>query len=232
MGMFQFLRRSLPVLTVAVTMTIAKGQSDDSNATLSLDPDEQVQMLYAVYGGQKDNLADYTNVTDKVSDLLQKSADGFAVTDEAVLGKHSDDLGQSLLVLYNYEQRSFFCNLLAGGDRTMSIAKLKSYADAHKESHIGAAIPTVPDRDFNIVFAAYGTNETFFNVTDQVKSALRDYPDGFPVNGDTMGPDPHSGWIKILIVVFDDTTGRHHFSLYCTGPKVSKASITDAAQGN
>src|SRR5271167_4486407 len=114
MGTFQFLRRSLPILAVAVTMTIGKGQSDDSNANLSLDPDEQVQVLYAVYGGQKNGLADYTNVTDEVSLMLQLRSvpGGFPVTDEVVLGKHSDDLGQSLLVLYNYEQRSFFCNVL------------------------------------------------------------------------------------------------------------------------
>jgi hypothetical protein len=205
---------------------IASAQSDNPSASLSLDPDEVVQVVYAVYGGVTDDktASHYVNVTDKVVDLLKNSSTGFAVTGKGLLGKEEPDLVQSLIVIYNYDQQSYFYNIAEGGGN-VSLDTLRSWAKAHRTSLIGAPIDAPNGDDFHVVFAAYGVGDTFLNVTDQMRKLLHDQPDGFMATEANMGGDPHPGWGKESIVIFDDSSGRHLYSLLDVGPHISKDSI-------
>jgi len=219
------------MLTAVGIVSIASARADNTISDSSLDPDEALTVVYAVYGGNTgDKLAShYVNVTDKVLDLLKKSPAGFSVTEDAVVGKHGTDLCQSLLIVYNYEQKSYFYNIAEGGG-TVSADTLKSWAKTHAKVHIGAPIDVAPGDSFHVVFAAYGLGDTFFNVTDIIRNLLYEQPDGFIVTDAAMGGDPHPGWVKCLIVIFDDPTGRHLYSMFNLGPKVSKAAILEAAK--
>jgi len=210
---------------------IAFAQSDNPNADLSLDPDEAVQVVYAVYGGIENQQAHYADVTNKIAGLLQQSPDGFSVTEDVVLDKHESKQYQSLIIVYNYEQRRYFYNMPEGGGK-VSLDRLKNVAKLHP-SHIAAVpAPGAPDSDFRIVFVAYGVSENFVDVTDTVKNLLRDNPDGFFASEDAMGGDPHFGWQKALVVVFDDPSGRHFYAQVNNGPQVNKAVLLDAAKSN
>lgn len=222
------------LLILAASTVVIRGQSDTTNSDQSLDPEEQVQVVYAVYGGVTDDrkASHYVNVTDKVSDLLQKSPNGFSVTEDALVGNHSSDLCQSLLIVYNYQQDSFFYNI-AEGTGTVSTSTLRSWAKTHrKEARIGTAIDLFASNDFHIVFAGYGLGDKFLNATDPVRTLIHDQPDGFVVTDDAMGGDPHPTWIKALVVIFDDPSGRHLYSMYNVGPHVSKDALLDAAKPN
>jgi hypothetical protein len=221
------------IATSALTSGIASAQSDNPNSDLSIDPDENVQVVYAVYGGVNyDKTAShYENVTEKVSDLLKKSPLGFSVTEDAVLGKHGTDWVQSLLIIYNYEQQSYFYNIPEGGG-TVSVDKLKSWAKTHRNAKIGTPIDKPASDDFHVVFAAYGVGDMFINATYPIRKLLHDQPDGFMVTDDEMGGDPHPYWTKVLIVIFDDSSGRHLYSMFNLGPHVSMDALKDAAKSN
>ena len=229
----RFLRRGLCAVAVLAAATIAKAQ-DNPSSDLSLDPDEAVNVVYAVYGGVTNDQvrSHYVNVTDRVSDLLKNSPDGFSVTEDVVIGKKGPDLVKSLIIVYNYEQQSYFYNIAEDGG-TVSVDKLKSWAKTHRDSKIGPPIdPPTNGDDFQVVFAAYGTGDMFINATDPTKKLIHDQPDGFLATEDNMGGDPHPGWSKVLVIIFDDSSGRHLYSIYNVGPHVVKATILDAAKSN
>jgi hypothetical protein len=220
------------IAAAACALGTISAHADNPQSDLSLDPDENVQVIYAVYGGVKNDKlsAHYVKVTDRISDLLQKSPDGFSVTEDAVVGKHGSDLVQSLIVIYDYEQESYFYNVPEGG--ILSVDKLKSWAKTHRNSKIGASIDSSPGGDFHVVFAAYGVGDVFFNATNAIRKLLHDQPDGFIVTDNAMGGDPHPTWSKVLIVIFDDSSGRHLYSLFNIGPHVSKDALLEAAKSN
>jgi len=225
------LRQSL--LGVAVFVVLANAQANNTTLDPSLDPDEVLTVVYAFYGGVKPDksVSHYVNVTDEVSDLLQTSPDGFSVTEDVILGKHEPDLCQQLTIVYNYEQKSYFYDV-AEGAGTVSVEKLKSWAKTHTKYHIGVPIDLSPSDTFHVVFAAYGIGDVFFNVTYTLRELLYDEPDGFIVTDDAMGDDPHPGWKKVLVVIFDDSSGRHLYSLYNIGSKISKTVLQDSATSN
>lgn len=223
------------LLGVAAFAALTGAHADNTIPDVSLDPDEALTVVYAVYGGDTydKTAAHYVNVTDKVSDLLKKSPAGFSATEDVIIGKHETDLVPSLIVVYNYEQQSYFYNIPEGGG-TVSVAKLKSWAKAHNTDHqlalIGAPVDAPDGGDFHVVFAAYGVGDTFFNATDPVRKLIHDQPDGFIPTDDAMGGDPHPGWGKELIVIFDDSSGRHLYALFNIGPKVSRDALLDSAK--
>jgi hypothetical protein len=204
-------------------------QSDNPIADLSLDSDDAVNVVYAVYGGIANSQVHYQNVTDKVSALLSKGT--FPVDEATVLGAQGTKERQSLLVVYNYQQRSYFYNIVEGSGM-LSFDKLKLEAKAHP-SH-DAELPAVsgPDTDFRVIFATYGINDVFWNETELVKKLLRDEPEGFLAHEDVMGGDPHFGWQKAFVVVFDDASGRHFYAQANNGPAINKIVLENAATGN
>ncbi len=222
-------------LVALAIQTSATGyaQSDSPKPTLSVNPDEDVQVVYAVYGGVSDDktASHRTNVTDKVADLLAKSADGFSVTEDILTGKHSTDLVPSLIIVYNYQKHSYFYNIVEGGG-TVSSDKLKSWANTEKSARIGGAIDAPTNGSFRVVFAAYGCGDMFLNSTDRLRKLLHDQPDGFIPTDSSMGGDPHPSWSKELIVIFDDPSGRHLYTMFNVGPHVSRVAIMDAAKSN
>ncbi len=79
-----------------------------------------------------------------------------------------------------------------------------------------------------MVFAAYGIEGNFLDVTNQVKDGIRN-PDGLNWNNpDIMGGDPHPGWDKVLVILYDDDSGRNFCALLSSAePAVSKAKILE-----
>jgi hypothetical protein len=220
--------RLVCAITVALSSSNVRAQSD-----FSLNPNENVQVVYAVYGGNTydKTLSHYVTVTDKVSDLLKSSPDGFPVAEKALTGKETTDLVQSLIIVYNYNQNSFFYNAPAGG--SVSLDTLKTWAKAHRKvALIGNPIDTSPGGDFHVVFAAYGVGDNFINATDPVKKLIHDQPDGFIPTEDAMGGDPHPSWAKLLVVIFDDGSQRHLYTMFNIGPKVTKDALLEAEKSN
>ena len=210
---------------------MAFAQSDNPSADLFLDPDEAVQVVYAVYGGITNAEAHYTNVTDKVAGLLQKSSTGFPVDEETVLGVQGSREFQSLIIVYNYEERTYLYNLPEGGG-TVSVEKLKTAAKIHPSHMAAIPAPGTPDDDFRIVFATYGVSDVFWNVTDLVKKLMLDDPEGFFAHENVMGGDPHFGDQKALVIIFDDSSGRHFYAQVNDGPQINKAVLLDAAKSH
>jgi len=226
------LRRGACVIGSLLAVSgIAFAQSDNPSADLSLDPDQKIDVVYAVYGGIENQLAHYKNVTDQVTALLQKSPHIFSVTEEAVLGAAGTKEYQSLIIVYNYQERSYFYNMPEGGGE-ISLDKLKDWAKIHPSHVMAIPAPGTPDSDFRAVFATYGVAEKFVDVTDLVKKLLRDQPDGFYAHEDAMGGDPHWGWQKALVIIFDDASGRHFYAQVNNGAQVNKAVLLDAAKSN
>jgi hypothetical protein len=210
----------------------ASAQSDNPSSNL-LDPDEVVQVVYAVYGGVNydKTTSHYVTVTDKVTQLLKKSPDGFPAKEDVIIGKHETDWCPSLLIVYNYDQQSYFYNIPEGGG-TVSLDKLRSWAKGRPHAKIGASIDKPAFDDFHVVFAAYGIGDSFINATPPIRTLFHQQPDGFIVTDDAMGGDPHPSWVKVVIIIFDDSTGRHLYSTYNSGPHISKAAVLDSAKLN
>ena len=218
------------VLAVCLA-TRVQAQSSNPNSDLSLDPDNAVNVVYAVYGGIQNAQAHYVNVTDKISGLLQKSADGFPVTEDVVLGVHATKEFQSLIIIYNYQQRVYLYNMPEGGG-TASIAALKNLASLHPSHEAAIPPPGTPDSDFRVVFATYGVSDIFWDVTYLVQKLLRDNPEGFFAHENIMGGDPHFGDQKAIVIIFDDAIGRHFYAQVNNGPQINKAVLLDAGKTN
>jgi hypothetical protein len=209
-------------------------QSDNPLSDLSLDPDEAVNVVYAVYGGISQANAHYVDVTDKVTALL-KSPAGFPATEKAVLGVEGTKEFQSLLVVYNYKGKSHLFNMPEGGG-TVTLDKLKEETKVSPSRENEIPSPGSPDADFRIDFAAYGVSdggrEPFWTVTDLVQKLMRDQPEGFSAHEADMGGDPHPGDQKAIVIIFDNAGVRHFFAQVNNGPLINKAALLQAAQPN
>jgi len=197
-----------------------------ADSDLMVDPDEQVDVVMALYGGIDNHLSHYTDVTSRVETLLKKP-EGFAVGSGSLLDQNVSKDYQSLIIVYNYEQHRYFYNMVDRG--MVSVDDLKKLAKLHP-----SRVPVIPasnpsDDDLTVLFAAYGVSEKFVDVTDAVKKHLHDdEPQGFLANEDAMGGDPHFGWQKSLVIIYADANGRHFYAQANTDPPINKAVIKSA----
>ena len=213
--------------TLAASVSLAAfAQSDNPSADLSLNPDDAVDVVYAVFGGITDSIAHYQNVTDKINSLLKKPAE-FPVDEKTILDGDGKKEHQSLIVVYNYQQRVYFYNVLEGSGN-LSLAKMKTQARIHPSHELEIPSPDTPDSDFRVIFATYGVGDIFWDETSRVQKLLRDDPEGFLAHEDIMGGDPHFGWNKAIIIIFDDPNGRHFFAQVNDGPEINKAVLQNS----
>ncbi len=223
-------------VVVAILLTpFAGAQADGPNSDLAINPDDEVSVAYAVYGGIENAQTHYVDVTKKVADLFKGPSAGFPVTEEEILGVKGSKPFQSLVVFYNYNGKSHVFSMPEdGGDVTL--AKLKQEARIHISHDLAVPPPGTPDNDFRVAFAAYGVSdggpEQFWNVTALVRSLVRDQSDGFFAHENVMGGDPHPGDQKAIIIVFDNETGRHFYTQVNNGPLINKEVLLDAASSN
>jgi hypothetical protein len=200
------------------------GQSPDYFS----DPDESVKVVMALYGGIHDSKAEYVDVSDKVTKLLQASPQGFDVSPEVLLDKAAPNFSRTLLLIYNFEQRRYFYNMPDHG-AGISSDKLIRLTKVHP-SHILAIPPTSgSDTDFHVQFATYGVGDTFWDSTDKVNQLLRENPEGFFAHENVMGGDPHWGSAKAIVIIFDTNSERHFFTQINLDPQISKEVLLYSA---
>ena len=222
----QLLKWVFSLLLVAGLSQAAFAQSNNPNADLSLNPDDAVNVVYAVYGGITNAISHYQDVTEQVNNLLKKPGE-FPVNEKTILGVDGTKEHQSLIVVYNCQQRVYFYNVLEGSGG-LSLDKMKALARIHPSHELEIPSPGTPDSDFRVVFATYGIDDVFWDETTRVQKLLRDDPEGFFAHEDIMGGDPHFGWSKAIVIIFDDQSGRHFFAQANQDPAINKAVLENS----
>jgi len=182
-----------------------------------------IQVVYAVFGG-KDN---FWNVTDKVSDLLKNSADGFyARSDSLRIANPPAGVSMSLVLLYNYnDHRHFFVRGDSGPKISQGLLREAARIDDSHDASVTVNANPKPEDLPTVVFAVYGVHENFWDVTDRVKKLLVDNPDGFFPHEDVMGGDPEWGSAKNIVIITDYNGCFHFFTEMNLAPKISMLTL-------
>jgi len=185
---------------------ISRASLDDS------DSNDDLQVLYAVYGGSDSGTVYCNNVTDQVVQLFHDPHKGFSA--------HAEDLNLdvdvdvcSLIILYNYDgHRHFFVRQHTGPKVSQGLVKEAAMIDDAKAAPISNPTDSSAfDTDVHVVFAAYGAFETYVDETDVVTKALES-PGDLVASDDAMGGDPLHGCAKMLLVIYDYKGKRHFFA--------------------
>lgn len=76
----------------------------------------------------------------------------------------------------------------------------------------GKVAPPLPLVKLSVVSAVYGSGDKFSDVTDRVKSFMREPGTAFTAQPHWLGADPTPGWNKALVIVYELAGKRHIFS--------------------
>jgi len=197
-----------------------------AHAGSNLDNGDDVQVVLAIYGGIINDEATFTDVTNKVSNLLLTSPYGFGSNAETVVsGGTSSDWHQSLLIFYNYGGHlHFFCRWEDPKNK-VSQGLLREAAKID-DSHVQAFIPSdISETDPQILFATFGTLEVFRDSTDLVKRLIRESSDGFVPTAGTMGGAPLFGYSNSLVILFEYNGKLFYYAQPDSLPKVTKETL-------
>ena len=188
--------------------------------------DDNVQIVFAVYGGKDD----FWNVTDKVGELLKDLPDGFfAHPDVLLLPDAPSDSSLSLIILYNYNaHRHFYVRENSGPKISLGVLREAAKIDDSTAREVTLSPDSKPEDAPTVVFATFGVHATFWDVTDKVKRLLLDSPTGFFPHEDVMGGDPEWGSGKNIVIVTDYNGGFHFFAETNGGAKISMKILASA----
>lgn len=207
-------------LFVVAAFTSEAGRAQTSD--LSNGGDFQVE--YAVWGNADRS---YENVTNRVSQLLTSSINGFPVRTDVLHAATQFDESMSLIIFFNYNGNAHFY-VASNNGRKISLGLLKEAARIDESRATPLNSPGSSNNDFPIIFAVYGGHEAFWNVTDAVKKLLRESPQGFIPRDNDMGGDPEWGTKKALIIISISNGQYHSFSTLIDGPKITKKMLLEA----
>jgi hypothetical protein len=192
---------------------------DDSG----LGGNDDVKVVLALYGGVINGEAKFTDVTNKVTDLLPTSPYGFGSNAETVVGGGAvSDWHQSLLIFYNYNGHLHFFARWEDPKNKVSQGLLRELAKID-DSHIEAFVPSdSSETDPQIISAEFGTLAVFRDSTDLVKQLLRNNPDGFAPTVETMGGAPLFGFPNSVVILFEYNGKLYYYTQPDSLPKITK----------
>jgi hypothetical protein len=100
----------------------------------------------------------------------------------------------------------------------------------HAQSDNPGAGLSAADTDVQIVYALYGGDDLYWNVTDRVKDLLQDSPEGFFAHTDVLRVKTESDSSMSLFIFFNYDGHLHFFVRWNKGPKISVGLLRETAK--